>query len=72
MLVGDLNLEAALQEQVQAVLNDELLDDGQKRAAAAKLVQEKLKGGIEQKGRMFFGLNAATLSHINLTSSVAI
>ena len=70
-LFGALTFEAALQTQVQRVLNDEL-DDGKKRVAAVEQIQEKLKEGIEKHGRMFFGLNAAELGLINLTSSVAI
>lgn len=70
-IFGMLLIEAALQAKVQQALNEDL-DDGKKRVAAVEQINEKLKEGIEKKGRMFFGLNVAELGRINLTSSVAI
>ncbi|KAL3908522.1 MAG: hypothetical protein SGILL_008449 [Bacillariaceae sp.] len=68
-------MEAALQAKVQQVLNndDDLDDDGKKRVLAGKQINEKLKEGIDKKGRMFFGLNEEELGCriTNLTSSVA-
>mgnify|MGYP000247629299 CR=1 FL=1 len=66
-IVGVLLIEAALQAKVQQALNDDL-DDGKKRVAAVEQINEKLKEGIEKKGRMFFGLNVEELGRVHLSS----
>lgn len=69
----DLSLEAEFQKRVkQALKSDDGLDDEDRALVAAEEVKETLKEGVEQKGRMFFGVSAEQLRYTNLTSSVAV